>query len=88
MQKFFGIANDLQTTVAAVSMSLSSYFIGISAGQLLYGPLLDHFGRKKTIVYWIVGLYFGFARLCITFAPFAKNTGSASALMGATQLVI
>jgi DHA1 family bicyclomycin/chloramphenicol resistance-like MFS transporter len=30
---------------------LISYFIGISAGQLLYGPLLDRFG--KTI---IVGL--------------------------------
>jgi DHA1 family bicyclomycin/chloramphenicol resistance-like MFS transporter len=38
-------------------MTLSSYFIGISAGQLLYGPLLDRFGRK-TIIYWIVGLYF------------------------------
>ncbi|WP_269224632.1 MFS transporter [Flavobacterium sp. IMCC34518] len=30
-------------------MSLSSYFIGISAGQLLYRPLLDHFGRKKPL---------------------------------------
>jgi len=30
-------------------MSLSSYFIGISAGQLLYGPLLDRFGRKKPL---------------------------------------
>jgi DHA1 family bicyclomycin/chloramphenicol resistance-like MFS transporter len=39
-------------------MTLSSYFIGIS-GQLLYGPLLDRFGRK-TIIYWIVGLYFVF----------------------------
>ena len=32
---FSGIAKDLHTTVAKVSMSLSSYFIGISAGQLL-----------------------------------------------------
>ncbi|TPG37557.1 multidrug effflux MFS transporter [Flavobacterium pectinovorum] len=46
---FSGIANDLHTTVAKVSMSLSSYFIGISAGQLLYGPLLDRFGRKKPL---------------------------------------
>jgi MFS family permease len=30
-------------------MTLSSYFIGISAGQLLYGPLLDRFGRKKPL---------------------------------------
>ncbi|UTN02941.1 multidrug effflux MFS transporter [Flavobacterium bizetiae] len=46
---FSGIAKDLHTTVAKVSMSLSSYFIGISAGQLLYGPLLDRFGRKKPL---------------------------------------
>jgi DHA1 family bicyclomycin/chloramphenicol resistance-like MFS transporter len=46
---FSGIAKDLHTTVAKVSMSLSSYFVGISAGQLLYGPLLDRFGRKKPL---------------------------------------
>lgn len=46
---FSGIAKDLNTTVAEVSMTLSSYFIGISAGQLLYGPLLDRFGRKKPL---------------------------------------
>ena len=46
---FSGIAKDLHTTVTDVSMSLSSYFIGISFGQLLYGPLLDRFGRKKPL---------------------------------------
>ncbi|KUG08962.1 multidrug effflux MFS transporter [Solirubrum puertoriconensis] len=46
---FPAIAKDLQTTPARVALSLSSYFIGISAGQLLYGPLLDRFGRKKPL---------------------------------------
>lgn len=46
---FTGIAEDLNTSVANVSLTLSSYFIGISAGQLLYGPLLDRFGRKKPL---------------------------------------
>ena len=46
---FSAIAKDLNTSVANVSMSLSSYFVGISAGQLLYGPLLDRFGRKKPL---------------------------------------
>src|SRR5690242_10714012 len=32
------IAADLHSTVAHVSLSLSSFFIGISFGQLLYGP--------------------------------------------------
>lgn len=46
---FVDIAGDLRTTEAAVSLSLSSFFIGISAGQLLYGPLLDKYGRKKPL---------------------------------------
>ncbi|TDD94885.1 multidrug effflux MFS transporter [Flavobacterium cellulosilyticum] len=51
---FSGIAKDLNTSVANVAMTLSSYFIGISAGQLLYGPLLDRFGRKKPLY---IGLF-------------------------------
>src|SRR5882724_13071118 len=46
---FPAIAQHLHTTVAHVSLSLSSFFIGISAGQFLYGPLLDKFGRKKPL---------------------------------------
>ena len=46
---FPAIAADLNTTVAKISLSLSSFFIGISAGQMLYGPLLDRFGRKKPL---------------------------------------
>ena len=44
------IAKDLHTTTENVAISLSSFFIGISLGQLLYGPLLDRFGRKKPLV--------------------------------------
>jgi len=46
---FEDIAKSLNTTAATVALSLSSYFIGISAGQLLYGPLLDRYGRKKPL---------------------------------------
>lgn len=46
---FPAIAKDLYTTASKVSLSLSGFFIGISAGQLLYGPLLDRFGRKKPL---------------------------------------
>ncbi|KAA6436708.1 multidrug effflux MFS transporter [Dyadobacter flavalbus] len=46
---FPAIAKDLHTTAAKVSLSLSGFFIGISLGQLLYGPLLDRFGRKKPL---------------------------------------
>lgn len=43
------IAKDLNTSTEQVAISLSSFFIGISLGQLLYGPLLDRFGRKKPL---------------------------------------
>ena len=46
---FDDIARSLGTTPARVALSLSSYFIGISAGQLIYGPLLDRFGRKRPL---------------------------------------
>ncbi len=51
---FPAIAKDLHETVARVALSLSSFFIGISAGQLLYGPLLDRFGRKKPLYIGLV----------------------------------
>lgn len=44
------IAKDLGVTVDYVSYTLSSFFIGISIGQMLYGPLLDRFGRKKPLI--------------------------------------
>jgi MFS transporter, DHA1 family, multidrug resistance protein len=43
------IANELNTSIAQVMLSLSSFFIGISAGQFIYGPLLERFGRKKPL---------------------------------------
>lgn len=43
------IAASLQTAVDRVAYSLSSFFIGLCAGQLLVGPLLDRFGRKRPL---------------------------------------
>ena len=48
------IAADLNTTVDRVSYSLSSFFIGICIGQLICGPLLDRFGRKRPLYVGLV----------------------------------
>jgi len=47
---FRAIAEDLNTDIAAVSLTLTSYFIGISLGQLVYGPLLDRYGRLRPML--------------------------------------
>src|SRR6478609_3892857 len=60
------IAKDLHTDTARVSLSVSSYFIGMALGQLLYGPLLDRFGRKNPLY---VGLFlFIIASFACTFS--------------------
>jgi len=61
---FPSIAEDLGTTVAKVTLSLSSFFIGISCGQFLYGPLLDRYGRKKPL-YVGMSLYLVTSACCI-----------------------
>ncbi|WP_247235616.1 multidrug effflux MFS transporter [Telluribacter sp. SYSU D00476] len=48
------IAASLNTTVDKVGYSLSSFFIGICVGQLLCGPLLDRFGRKRPLLIGLV----------------------------------
>ncbi|CAN5575639.1 multidrug effflux MFS transporter [soil metagenome] len=49
LSAFPEIAKALDTTVAKVSLSLSSYFVGLAIGQLFYGPLLDRYGRKRPL---------------------------------------
>ncbi|MBI1769570.1 MAG: multidrug effflux MFS transporter [Bacteroidetes bacterium] len=51
---FPAIAKGLNTDVAQVMLSLSSFFIGISVGQLVYGPMLERFGRKKPLYVGLV----------------------------------
>ena len=46
---FPAIADDLGTTIDQVQLSLTSYFVGIAVGQMLYGPLLDRYGRIKPL---------------------------------------
>src|SRR6478609_1542841 len=51
---FAQIAKDFGSTTAVISLSVSSYFIGMALGQILYGPLLDRFGRKKPLYVGLV----------------------------------
>lgn len=44
------MADDLGTEIELLSLSLTAYFIGITIGQIIYGPLLDRYGRKKPLL--------------------------------------
>lgn len=56
LSSFPEIGEDLNTPINYVSLTLTAYFIGISIGQLVNGPLLDRYGRKKPLVLGI-GIY-------------------------------
>lgn len=46
---FPAIAENLNTNISQVQLSLTAYLVGIAIGQLFYGPLLDKYGRKKPL---------------------------------------
>ncbi|MDN3706462.1 multidrug effflux MFS transporter [Myroides ceti] len=48
---FKAIAQSLKTDLSHVGFTLTGYFIGISFGQLFYGPVTDRFGRKKPLIF-------------------------------------
>jgi MFS transporter, DHA1 family, multidrug resistance protein len=46
---FSTIAAEYKTVTPQISLSLSTYFVGFALGQIIYGPLLDRFGRKRPL---------------------------------------
>lgn len=46
---FRNIATEMHTDIQTVALSVSTYFFGFALGQILYGPLLDRFGRKPPL---------------------------------------
>jgi len=51
---FPAISRDLGVSISQVQLSLTAYLVGIAVGQLLYGPLLDRYGRKRPLY---IGLF-------------------------------
>ncbi len=61
------VARDLDTTPAAAQLTLTVYLMGIAAGQLIYGPLSDRFGRRPVLIGSLA--VFLAASLMAAFAP-------------------
>jgi DHA1 family bicyclomycin/chloramphenicol resistance-like MFS transporter len=64
---FPAIARDLRTEIALVGLTLTSYFIGLSIGQLMFGPVLDRYGRKRPLMAGL--LVYIFAAVGCAFSP-------------------
>ena len=59
-----GLASDFHTDFSITQMSLSVYLVGMVAGQLVYGPLSDRFGRRPVLMAGLV-VYVGGTLFCL-----------------------
>ena len=91
---FPDIAKSMNVPSAKVALSLSSFFAGIGLGQLLYGPLLDRFGRKKPLyagllLYFItsIGCAYAVSIEALILLRFIQAIGACSASIAATAMV-
>ena len=44
------MVTDLDTTATAVQLTLTAFLLGLAAGQLLFGPLSDRYGRVRPLI--------------------------------------
>ncbi|MEO8886819.1 MAG: multidrug effflux MFS transporter [Mucilaginibacter sp.] len=91
---FPAIAKSFHITTAQVSLSLSSFFVGISVGQLLYGPLLDRYGRKRPLYIGLVlyiaasiGCFFAADIETLILLRFIQAVGSCAAGVASMAMV-
>ncbi len=67
LASFSSLAESFATDEGRVQLSLSVFFFGLSVGQLIYGPLVDRFGRKPPLVAGLT--IFTLASAAITVVP-------------------
>lgn len=87
-------AADLHSGAAAIQLGTSVYILGLALGQLAYGPLSDHFGRRKAlfgglVVYTLAGIAACLASDATMFvaARFVQALGGCSGMVIARAIV-
>jgi DHA1 family bicyclomycin/chloramphenicol resistance-like MFS transporter len=68
---FAAIAQELHTDPGTVQLSMTSFFVALAVGQVIYGPISDAAGRRRPI---FVGL--GMFAVASAAAAFAPSIGS------------
>ncbi|MDM3884450.1 multidrug effflux MFS transporter [Pseudomonas sp. BCRC 81390] len=64
---FPAMAQAFATDEKHVQTTLAAYFLGLSIGQLAYGPVADRFGRRKPLMFGVS--LFTLASLACAYAP-------------------
>src|SRR6185436_9928775 len=77
------IAQSFAVPVSAAQLTLTTYFIGLAAGQFVWGPLSDRFGRKPVL---LVGLAMVLASSVV--GAFVESIGALSAVRLAQGLAM
>ncbi len=91
---FKTIAKDFDSPVEKIQLSLTAFFVGIALGQIIYGPLLDKFGRKKPLLIGVI-IYIVASILCaytedanhLIAYRFLQALGSCSGMVAARAMV-
>lgn len=88
------IADFFGTTPAHMTLSLTTFFIGFASGQILYGPILDRFGRKKPLYYGLfisilasAGCIFSWSEFSFIAFRFVQALGASVASVAALAMV-
>ena len=89
LASFPAIQRDLATTPGMVQLTLTSYLVGVSVGQPLWGPVSQRFGRRSTLV--ASGAATVLASLVVVLAPSVETLIAArfvQALAAAAGIVV
>ncbi len=63
------IAKDLGAPIDVIQLTLASFFVGISLGQVFYGPAADRFGRKPPLYFGLLIYALASALCAVTSNP-------------------
>lgn len=69
-----GVAEWFSAPVSAAQLTLTTYFLGLALGQLLWGPLSDRHGRKPILLIALLAMLAATATV-----PFMESIGAVSA---------
>ncbi len=91
---FPAIAQSFHSTVGDVEATLAIYFVGLSLGQLFYGPFADSYGRKPPLYFGLVlfiasaiGCVYSTSITMLTVLRFFQAVGGCASMLIARTVV-